>query len=152
MHMFVNASTVSVYLDQELNCSKPHTCVRKIMYCLKYDKFGLTHYHLSGPDIYIYIYLCLCVCVCVCVCCMSIHKYKKWVDIHWQINKLINKARKNNCTWKHKYVNTTHLINIANVRNWNFMLSNVDKYKLWKKGDETRLYSVCILYQCKNNG
>jgi len=32
------------------------------MYCLKYDKIGLTHDYFSGPGKYVFVCVCLCVC------------------------------------------------------------------------------------------
>jgi hypothetical protein len=50
MQMVVSPNTVPVQLDQELNSSKSHIGLRKIMYYLKCDKIGLTPFGFSGPD------------------------------------------------------------------------------------------------------
>jgi hypothetical protein len=48
------------------------------MYCLKYDKIGLTHDCFSGPDKYVF--------VCVCVCARA--RARARVCVHTQIYEM----------------------------------------------------------------
>jgi hypothetical protein len=50
--MVVSPSSVPAYLDQELNGSKSHIGLRKIIYYLKY-KIVVTPYCFTGPDLLI---------------------------------------------------------------------------------------------------
>ena len=49
--LVISSNTVSVKLEQELNCSKSHIGVRNMTYYLKYET-GLTGFCFPGPDLW----------------------------------------------------------------------------------------------------
>lgn len=83
MQMVLSPNTVPVWLDQKLNSTKSHICLRKIMYYLKH-KIGLNpsasqvqisrnlsnnseaEWGKNSQPSFIKAQNCVCVCVCAC--------------------------------------------------------------------------------------